>query len=331
MEEENQATLTLYGTHKRDTEWAGETMRLLGLDVEPTGSNSFLAKLRRATQAVPENPGYNHAMYAHYGVSASWRCALASLMLLGDPIRAREWLVRMAWMSRDAQLRSGGEPSKDALAAVGCTAVSGDWGTIRQYCARHLTSPEGIPGQEGPGGKTPHAQDHYWHFMNFVANWYANGEAAGREALELLLAQKPRKQWRYSSDWWLAMCKLSKASADGQAEDVRRCLAELAPINLKMWGNPNDLIFEGGLALMALGVASMAVRRGLDLRPAPHPSCPTELFYGEPVILGDWAWSSMPDPDPVLADAIRRAAEGDIPHWKKPGKPKRAAKPKQPQ
>lgn len=326
MEEENQATLTLYGTHKRDTEWVGGVVRGLGLDTEPPRPEGFLAGLRRAKQELPAVPSYNHAMYAHDGVSACEECALASLMLLQDSSRAREWLVRMAWMCRDAQMRSGGEPSKDALAAVGCMATSGDLETIREYCARHLTSPEGVPGLEGPGGKTPHAQDHFWHFMNFVANWYANGEPAGREALELLLAQKPRKQWRYSPEWWLAMCELCKASVDGQDEDVRRCLAELAPINLKMWGNPNDLILEGGLALMALGVASIAVRRGLDLRPAPHPSCPTELFYGEPVILGDWAWSSMPDPDPVLADAIRRAAEGDIPHWKKPAKPKRTAK-----
>jgi hypothetical protein len=330
MENENQATMTLYGTHKRDTEWAGETMRLLGLEVDPPRPDGYFAGLRRAKQELPAVPSYPHAMYAHDGVSACERCALASLMLLGDQARAREWLVRMAWMSRDAQLRSGGEASRDALAAVGCMAVSGDWGTIRDYCARHLSSPEGIPGQEGPGGKTPYAQDHFWHFMNFVANWYANGESAGREGLELLLAQKARTQRRYSTEWWQAMCELSKASVDGQAEDVRRCLGELPPINLKRWNNPDFPIFEGGLALMALGVASIAVRRGLDLRPAPHPSCPTELFYGEPVILGDWAWSSMPDPDPVLADAIRRAAEGEIPHWKKPGKPKRAGKSKQP-
>jgi hypothetical protein len=64
---------------------------------------------------------------------------------------------------------------------------------------------------------------------------------------------------------------------------------------------------------MSLALATIAVRQGVDLRPAPHPACPVELFYFPPEKIRILPWDEVPDVDDDLREAILRGADGDVP------------------
>lgn len=263
-----------------------------------------------------------------YASSLCRRLAAASRVLGRDLQEAHRWLVLAASLGLDHQEREAGEYSRIALYDAFCIGVARDWETLTRYSAAHLASPEGIPGQEGPGGKTPSAtQEHFWYFMNFVATYHARGRDEAREALALALAQKPPTQWAWSSRWWEAMCHLAQASFDGDAERVRQALAETAEPTAKLFHDLTDI--DPALCGMSLALATIAVRQGVDLRPAPHPSCPVELFYFPPEKVRVLPWNEVPDVDDDLRDAILRGADGDVPsaRAKKAGRTARVRRP----
>jgi hypothetical protein len=237
--------------------------------------------------------------------------AAASRVLRRDIGEAHRWLVLAACLGIDRQERDGGEYSRVALYTAFCIGVAGDWDALTRYSATHLASPEGIPGLEGPGGKTPSAQEHFWYFMNFLATYHARGRDEAREALALALAQKAPTQWAWSSRWWKSMCNLAQASFDGDAERIRQALADTAEPTAKLFHDLGDI--DPALCAMSLALVTIALRQGVDLRPAPHPACPVELFYFAPEKIRILPWNEVPDVDDDLREAILRGANGDVP------------------
>lgn len=320
-ETKHQSTLTTFGSEHLDRDYIG------GIVIaEALRSNVDCDGFIRVREHSPLNTGHMEAA-AGFAKGTIVDVATSALMLLGDLGMVRNWLAEAARFGIDVQQREPcGEWSAKAMQTVAFAALAADWDAVMRYCERHHKSGEGIPGAKGTGGVTPYAQNPYWHFMNLVVHYHAHGRVEAKSALELLFAEPPRRG-KYLGLWWDGMCDLAKASFDGNPEKIRQCLTKLAPISRPTWRLDRNTIPEGALGGMALALTTMAVREGADLRPAPDPAYPVELFYLDRIDVaprawtGDCPWAEFPALEPELHKAILDVADGGpLPRWTKPAK-----------